>query len=468
MATRWSAVAGSAERGPRGEARGEGAGRSRVALVALGCRVNRAELDALAAELGESFAVAREGEAADFVVVNTCTITADAGSAARRTIRRAAREHPGARVVAAGCHAEISPGELAALPGVAAVVGARRQGTLAAVLGALRAGVPAEVPDRSAEEDASWGAMPEAPARHTRPFLKVQDGCDRRCSYCVVPLARGPSRSLPFDEALRRLALLGARHPEVVLTGVHLGAYGRELSPRRSLAELVAAAVRARSVLRLRLSSVEPDELPLELLDSRETAAGLCEHLHLPLQSGSARVLAAMRRPYGPGRFREVVEAVAARLPGACLGTDVLAGFPGETERDHRATVALVESLPLAYLHVFPFSPRPGTPAAELPGRIAAEAVRERARELLAVSERKWRGFLASRIGRELEVVVERIDGGVARGTAREWLPARWPAEGELRGSVARVRVAASDGAACLCVRTGRADPPNEIPEVRR
>ncbi len=425
--------------------------RPRVALLALGCRVNRADVDALAAELGRSFSVARPGERADVVVVNTCTITADAGAAARRAIRRAAREHPGARIVAAGCHAEVAPGDLAHLPGVGAVVGARARACVADAVRRLHRGEGAALP--RSRDAGGWGEAPEAPARHTRPFLKIQDGCDRRCSYCAVPLARGPSRSLPFDEALRRIALLGSRHPELVLTGVHLGAYGRDLSPRRSLGELVTTAVRARSVHRIRLSSIEPDEVPRELLGRGETAGGLCEHLHLPLQSGSARVLSAMRRFYTPESFREVVEDASARIPGACIGTDVMAGFPGETEDDHAATVALVESLPLAYLHVFPFSPRPGTVAAGLPGRVPAAKARERARALLAVSDRKWRAFLAAQVGRELEVVVERVEGGIARGTSREWLSVRWNAVSEERGALARVRVVASDGTGCVGAR---------------
>jgi threonylcarbamoyladenosine tRNA methylthiotransferase MtaB len=411
--------------------------RPRVALVALGCRVSRADLDALAAELDAACEIAGRGERADVVVVNTCSVTGDAEATARQAIRRAARDHPGARIVAAGCHAELAGEELARMPGVAAVVGARSGGALAEVVARL-VGPGGE------------GGAPSS-ARHTRPTLKVQDGCDRRCSYCVVPLARGPSRSLPLDEALRRIADLSARHSEVVLAGVHLGAYGRDLAPRVSLAALVAGAVRG-GAGRLRLSSVEPDELPRELLGSREVLAALCPHLHLPLQSGAARILAAMRRPYGPARFREVVEDVAARLPGACLGTDVLVGFPGETGADHRETVALVESLPLAYLHVFPFSPRRGTPAAGLDGRVPAAVVEERARELRALSERRWSAFLAAQVGRDLEVVVERVEGGVARGTAREWLAVRWPAAGAVRGSVARVRVTSSDGEECVGV----------------
>ena len=373
----------------------------------------------------------------------------DRESAARQAIRRAAREHPGDQVVAAGCYAELRPDELAALPSVAAVIGARRQGAVADALARLAA---RDLPVPGADAG-GWGTAPSPPARHTRPFLKVQDGCDQRCAYCVIPAARGPSRSIPFDEALRRLTWLGERHPEVVLTGIHLGAFGRDLAPRRSLEELVRVAARARAVGRLRLSSVEPNELPRAILRDPDVAGLLCPHFHLPLQSGAARVLAAMGRPYVPDLFRAVVEDVAAAMPGVCLGTDVLVGFPGETEEEHRATVALVEALPLAYLHVFPFSSRPGTPASDLPGRVSGVAVRERARELLAVSDRKWRAFLAAQAGREVEAVVERVGGGLARGTTRQWVTVRWPATGEVRGAVVRVRVEASEGAECFGVR---------------
>jgi threonylcarbamoyladenosine tRNA methylthiotransferase MtaB len=403
--------------------------------------VSRADADALVAGVGGDVALAAEGERADCVVVNTCSVTADAERAARRAIRRAGREHPGARIVVSGCWAELAPRDAASLPGVAAVVGARSQAALPA---AVR---------RACGACADPGGPPAAaPARHTRPFVKVQDGCDRRCAYCVVPAARGPSRSVPLEQAAAHVRALAARHAEVVLTGVHLGHYGRDLRPRRSLADLLRAVLAGGDVRRLRLSSVDAAELPRELLRAPEAAA-LCPHLHLPLQSGAPRVLAAMRRAERPEDFRAAVEDVAAAWPGACLGTDLIAGFPGETDADHRATVALVEALPLAYLHVFPFSPRPGTAAAVLPARVPGAVVRERAQELLAISDRRWRAFLAGLDRREVEAVVERVEGGVARGIAREWAQVRWPASGEARGEVARVRVTGHDGAACAGVR---------------
>jgi threonylcarbamoyladenosine tRNA methylthiotransferase MtaB len=431
-------------------------GARKVALVALGCRVSRADLDALAAALPDGFGVARAGERADYVVVNTCTVTADADRVARQTLRRAAREHPGARIVAAGCYAALSPGVLEALPGVEAVIGARDGAAVVDVLARLEAGERGRAAvERAVRAAPAWAPAPVELAHHTRPFLKLQDGCDASCSYCVVPLARGPSRSLPWADALARLAALGARHPEVVVTGVHLGAYGRELRPARSLADLLRAAVAGGLAARVRLSSIEPRELPLELLRDPAVAPALCEHFHLPLQSGSASVLAAMRRPYAPDAFRRAVDALVAAVPGACVGTDVLVGFPGETDADHAATVTLVEALPLAYLHVFPFSPRPGTPAAAMPGAVPRAVQQERARELRAISDRRWRAFLAGLAGRTLEVVVERIEDGVARGTSREFATVRWPAGAACRGDLVRVRVDATDGAGCAGVAAG-------------
>jgi threonylcarbamoyladenosine tRNA methylthiotransferase MtaB len=287
--------------------------------------------------------------------------------------------------------------------------------------------------------------------------LKVQDGCDRRCAYCLVPLARGPSRSLPLGEALARLAALGARHPEVVLTGVHLGAWGRDLAPPLALADLLRAAARRGAARRLRLSSVEPEELPLDALAAPEVASTVCEHLHLPVQSGSERVLREMGRPGGAAAFRRAIEGAAGAMAGVCLGTDLIAGFPGETDRDHAETLALVRSLPLAYLHVFPFSPRPGTPAASLGGAVRRDVVAARVAELRAVSDALWRRFLGAQTGRTLEVVVERIGDGEARGTARRYATVRWPASGEARGELVRVRVEGNDGAECV---GSRADPP--------
>lgn len=403
----------------------------------------------MAAQVAGAFELAHDGEPADFVVVNTCTITHDADSAARQAIRRAAREHPTARIIATGCYAELAPDVLRALPGVAAVIGVQHQTAIREVLERLADGAdPAR--DARREPAPAWGPASVESYRHTRPFLKVQDGCNQRCSFCVVPLARGPSRSMPFDEALSQLALLGARHAEVVVTGVHLGAYGRDLEPRRSLSELLRTAAERKLVGRIRLSSIESEEFPVDALIDPASSSILCDHFHLPLQSGSPRILREMRRTYGPDAYARVVEEVAALAPEACLGTDVMVGFPGETDEEFRETVRLVERLPLAYLHVFPFSPRPGTPAAAMEGQVPGPVVRERARELVALGDHRWRSYLKGFAGHVVDVVVERVEGGLARGTARHYVTVRWPSSGEKRGQLVRVRVEASDGQECF------------------
>ncbi len=425
--------------------------RPRVAFMALGCRVNRADLETMAAQIDGQFDLVAEGEPADFVVVNTCSITHDADSAARQAIRRAAREHPTARIVATGCYAELAHDVLGALPGVAAVLGVRKQMGLKDVLLGL-AGLPADArstgPDPA--QPSEWGSPRLDAWGHTRPFLKIQDGCDQRCSFCVVPLARGASRSMPFEQALSQLAALGQRNAEVVVTGVHLGAWGRDLQPRRTLPELLREAVERRLVGRIRLSSIEPQEFPLEALVDPATSSALCDHFHVPLQSGSERILRAMRRGYLPADFERVIEEVAALAPGGCLGTDVMVGFPGETDEDFRETLRLLERLPFAYLHVFPFSSRPGTPAAKMTDQIPGPVARERARELVALGERRWAAFLKGLAGHVVDVVVERVEGGLARGTSRRYASVRWPASDERRGQVVRVRIEASDRQECF------------------
>lgn len=431
-----------------GSRRGDGAS---VALLGLGCRVSRSDLDALASTLRTPFALCEKGEGADYVVVYTCTVTADADAATRQAIRRAAREHPGAAIVVAGCYAEVRPEELRNLPGVAAVVGRGTAGDLEEILLSLHARRGAATAPPPKVRSPAPGRAP-LPFHHTRAFLKVEDGCDAACAYCIIPRARGPARSLPFEEALGHVETLGRESPEVVLSGVHLGAYGRDLVPPRSLQDLVTAVERRDLCRRLRLSSIEPLEVPLALFE-RPMAGALCEHLHLPLQSGSDPVLAAMRRPYLARDYAYTVERVARSVAGICLGADVIAGFPGETEGDHRATLALLEGLPVAYLHVFPFSARPGTAAAQMPHQVPAAIARERAGELRAFSRNRWRAFSAAHVGREVEVVVERVRGGYATGTARTYLSVRWRAAGERRGELARVRVEAVAEDVCLGTR---------------
>lgn len=369
----------------------------------LGCRSNRFDSAVLARTLEEAgFAPAGAGRPAALVLVNTCTVTHRADRDSLAWLRRLRREQPRARLVAAGCLAQLEPERLAGLPGIDLVLGRTGWAGLAEL---LRTG-SAPTPAPGAEPFADFGPAPLS--QPTRALLKVQDGCDGACAYCRVRLARGRSRSLPLaraEEAAGELARAGFQ--EIVLTGIHLGSYGRDLEPGLNLAGLVRRLLASPQGPRLRLSSLEPGEAGPELLAALAGSERFCPHLHLPLQSGSPGLLEAMNRPYTPQEYADQVSAVLARLPGAAVGADVMVGFPGEGEADFQATWRLIQSLDLAYLHVFPYSPRPGTPAARRGQAVDPASIKSRARELKRLDERKRRAFRAKAIGRRTEIVVE-------------------------------------------------------------
>ncbi len=342
-----------------------------------------------------------------------------------------------------GCYAQRAPEELAALPGVQVVLGNREKSVLADLLEESSRGAAPELCVGSflaAEPFHPWRA--QAFPGHTRAWLKIQEGCSHHCSYCIVPQVRGPRRSWPPAEvaaALHELAAAG--YQEVVLTGIDLGQYGRDLSPATSLAGLVRRLRTDNLPFRVRLSSLEPQEITGTLLTELASWRNFCPHFHLPLQSGAAQVLAAMNRPYRPGAFRDLVLDLAGRFPEAALGLDVLVGFPGETESDFEATRDLVASLPVTYLHVFPFSPRPGTPAAQLkplPGR----EVQRRAGLLRELGRLKKQAFLQGQLNRVREILVEgpAPQRGWLQGLSDNYLRVIFPGPAEWRNRRLLVR----------------------------
>jgi threonylcarbamoyladenosine tRNA methylthiotransferase MtaB len=387
--------------------------------------------------------------APDVVVVNTCTVTARAELSDRRAIRRAVRLNPGARLVVTGCWAQTDPQRVAALGGVDLVVGNADRPRLPALLAGLLTSPPAA----PCIEVARVGPVPltaPAPAGggRARAFLKVQDGCQHRCAFCIVPTARGASRSLPpevVEEQARRL--LEAGHPELVLTGVDLGHYGADLTPRGSLAALLARLVALPGLRWLRLSSMLPAYLTEPVLEIVTGSPVIAPHLHLPLQSGSDRVLRAMRRPYTRAGYRRVVERLAAAIPRLGLGADVIVGFPGETEADFAATLEWVETLPFTYLHVFPYSARQGTEAARRPERVPAAVAAERARRLREVAAARNRRFRQTLVGRTEDVLVletrDRASGDLV-GLTGNYVEVIFPGPDDLRRRMARVRVTAA------------------------
>ena len=341
----------------------------RIAFVTVGCRLNQFETDALRgrAQAAEAEIVPFESPA-DVYVINTCTITAEADADSRQLARRAIRRNPSALVVVTGCYAQAAPETVAAIPGVDLVLGNQEKGRLFTFLREVRKNGAPEVRvgaiaglRRFDGDEYGPGIDPD----RTRAFLKVQDGCDYACSFCIVPAVRGPNRSLPPGRILDEIARLHAGgFPEVVLTGIHLGTYGRELSPRTSLVELCRRIVALPESPRIRLSSLDPHEVTPELIELLATAGRFCRHLHLPLQSGDEGVLRRMRRGHTAAEFRSLVERLVGAVPGIAVTADVIVGFPGEDGHAFQATRDLLKSLPLAGLHVFGYSKRAGTEAA--------------------------------------------------------------------------------------------------------
>lgn len=395
----------------------------KVWLRTFGCRANQYDSETVRAmvERGGGTIVPRPEEA-DVAVFNSCAVTAEAEAELRKGIRRVARVRPGVRTVVMGCASARDHGALRALPTVEAVVAGADYPLIAAALA-----LPPE----------SLG-----PARvqgTTRGLLRIQDGCDEHCTFCATTLARGANRSRHADAIVDEARALGERHREIVLTGVHIGTWGADIGS--SLGALVERLVREVPAVRFRLSSVEATEVDARLAELFSDAARLAPHLHAPLQSGSDAVLRRMGRHwYTRATYAFAIERLVAGRSTFAIGADVIAGFPGESAADHSETIALLESLPVTYLHVFPFSLRPGTGAERLPGHLPGDVVQQRARELRALGERKARRYAVGRAGGLADVVVLR--GDVREGLTEDYLSVVMSADVVAgRGSMVRTRL---------------------------
>jgi threonylcarbamoyladenosine tRNA methylthiotransferase MtaB len=435
----------------------------------FGCRATQADGAAIERQLRQrGFLPSRDSANADVIVVNTCTVTAAADSQARDAIRKFHTANSASRIIVTGCYAQRAPEELAALPGVSFVVGNSHQTQIPALVTAisnsssqqtvLREGTASAVPEdpflsgvltaeMRSEPFQGIDEMPLAPlhsislqpqpiaetkiltgdifqlrdvlvapvlggeGNHTRPTLKIQDGCDSRCSFCVIPFVRGKSRSLSPKTVIAEIQKLAdSGYREIVLSGINLGTYGRDLSPRCEFEDLLRRILDETSVEHLRISSIEPLDVTRDLIALFASTARLAPHFHMPLQSASDRILAAMRRWYRAEHYARRVELIHEVLPHAAIGADVIAGFPGETQQDHEATLRFIEERPFSYLHVFSYSSRPGTKAATLSDANTGKVIKHRARELRAVGETKAAAFRRSHSGRTLRAVTLRRD----------------------------------------------------------
>jgi threonylcarbamoyladenosine tRNA methylthiotransferase MtaB len=405
----------------------------------FGCRATQADGAALERQLLErGLERVPAASAAQIIVLNTCTVTAEADKDARAAIRRIHRENPGCRILVTGCYAQRAPQELAALPGVSCVVGNSHKHELAAIVSASGGFVPlSEIatpkPPVYIGDIFAHTELLAAPVfdgagyDRTRPNLKVQDGCDNRCSFCVIPFVRGQSRSLKLSQVLDQMrALVNAGYREVVISGINLGRWGRDLQPAASIEDLVHAILDSTGVERLRLSSIEPMDWSDELIELLATSPRIAKHAHVPLQTGSDRILRLMHRKYRPWHYAERLRKIRAAAPDAAIGADVMVGFPGETEADFEANRAFIASLPFTYLHVFTYSARPGTPAASMPDAVPVEAKRERNRILRELAAEKKAAFHRSFISRTLSAItLSTYDDGFTESLTDNYLNLR-------------------------------------------
>ncbi len=435
-------------------------------LENFGCRATQADGAALERQLaGHGLVRAGEPAAADVVVLNTCTVTAAADQDARAAIRRAHRANPAAKILVTGCYAQRAPQEIAALPGVTWVVGNSHKHLAAEIAaGAFSSATFSEADLTSASSSVSAGSVPDsrshnfvsleqvslsapaftligdifahtelahtelahteliaAPAfahsdddigARTRPNLKVQDGCDNRCSFCIIPSVRGPSRSMKLERVIAEAsALVVAGYREIVLSGINLGRWGRDFSPQLRFEQLLRALLEHTEIAKIRISSVEPMDWSDELIALVARSPRIAKHAHVPLQSGSDAILRRMHRKYRPWHYAEKIRKIREAMPDAAIGADVMTGFPGETDELFEENRSFIERLPFTYLHVFTYSSRPGTPSATMPDQVPVHIARERNRVLRELAASKNREFRESFVGRTLEVITLQAGG---------------------------------------------------------
>ena len=447
----------------------------KYSIVTFGCRVNQADSLGFEEALIARGGVAVSPDAADLVVVNTCSVTATADQGARQTIRRVARDNPDAKIVVTGCYATREPGDVAALPNVVCVVPNDDKPRFVDIVGLTRV-TPSEPrdalqADRDRAGDGPCGAAIEPGVMgRTAYTLRVQTGCAEPCSYCIIPSTRGGPRSTPAVDVLRDVdRVVAAGFKEIALTGVHLGSYGRDLAPESSLVDLLraiddraealrddarAAVPRATGTAKagtrgdgdlqgclFRISSLEPMDCTADIVDLVATSRAFAPHFHLPLQHASDRMLAAMRRPYSIEQYAALVTRIRERMPHASIGTDVIVGFPGETEDDFEELASYLARSPLTHVHVFPYSDRPGTAASRLPGKVQGGVVRERARRVRAVAAALTARFRDAQVG-SVHRALTLEDGSLV--VTGNYLKVRIPA-GLERNRWVRVRIASHD-----------------------
>ena len=474
-------------------------------LLNFGCRASQADGAALKLQLVEvGLEEAASSEQSHIAVLNTCTVTANADAEVRQVIRRIHRENPSCRILVTGCYAQRAPQEIAQLPGVAWVVGNSHKHTVAELLRANlgRGGfeirpyegltgpgarlvqiqqpgltgtevvwdfATSKIPTSSTQSPPQvlvgeisdeFHFAPVFPDDRTRPTLKIQDGCNARCSFCVIPYVRGPSRSLAPERVIEQIRELeGAGYREMVFSGINLGSYGRDLDRRITFLGLLERILAETSIQRVRISSIEPMDVSLELIRLVAGETRLAQHFHVPLQSGCDRILRQMNRRYWTRQYAERILAIREQIPNCGIGADIMVGFPGETDQDHATSVRFIESLPFTYLHIFPYSARPRTPAATRPDQVNGRLIRERSREIRSLMAEKRQAFLAAQVGRTLSALtLDEADEGARVALATNYLKVALPGSNFIANTFLDVRVGRVHGSLLYGCPEGQRD----------
>lgn len=423
----------------------------RVFITTLGCKVNQYESASFKAGFEEAgFEIVGKEEPADIVVVNSCTVTSSASAQSRQTIRKMARRNPDAKILVTGCYAELAADELSKETELKGrdytLIGNSKKDIL----------VPTAIEDSEKTTKKILGSIKEAteicqlPVRkfgeRSRAYLRIQDGCESFCSYCIVPYTRGPSRSLPPEKVIEQAKIFEQEgHREIVLTGIHIGYYGKDLGGDHNIVSLVDQLSLATPEVQYRISSLEPVEISDTLLELMRSRSNIQPHLHIPLQSGHDEILQRMKRRYDTATFKQIVDKCKAQLPSAAIGIDILAGFPGETDTQFNEALSFLHTLDFTYLHVFPYSIRPGTPAATFPDQVEKNIKEQRVAKLRELSDYKRDIFYTSQLGQTLSVLVEgqRDSSGLLKGFSDNYVAVRFAGDDSLKNKRVKVQLQA-------------------------
>lgn len=430
----------------------------KIAITTLGCKVNQYDSAIMEEALREKgYQMVDFRTHADIYIINTCTVTTRTDYQSRQLIRRAKKRNPGAKIIVTGCYAQIAPQVLSRIPGVSLVLGNAEKHQIADLI----TNNLGEKSPHTIVSDINQETCLKDPPLHsffhrTRAFLKIQDGCESFCSYCIVPYARGKYRSLDPEEVLKRLFTLSkSGFKEVVLSGIHLSAYGIDHNPPSTLLELLKLIEKKQPVSRIRLSSLEPMDITNEFIEFFPTSETICPHLHLPLQSGDDEILKRMNRPYRSSDFRELVEVLVLKIPHLCLGVDVIVGFPGESDRHFRTTYQLLEELPLSYFHVFPYSKREKTKAAAFPDQVANKTISTRSESVRKLGKIKRELFYSNYLGKKLKVLIEEKrdrHSNLLKGRSRNYIPVLLEGPDTLKNQEIEIEITRVEGERVLGV----------------